>query len=58
MNSSQVLHKLTEIERAIGVVDTLSLRRMIIETQDYILQDQKESILQLRQKPPRTTAPD
>lgn len=58
MNSSQVLHKLNEIERAIGVVDTLSLRRMIIETQDYILQNQKESILELRQKPPRATAPD
>jgi hypothetical protein len=58
MNSSQLLHKLTEIERAIGNVDTLSLRCMIIETQDYILQDQKESVQQLRQKPSRTTAAD
>lgn len=58
MNSSQVLHKLTEIERAIGVVDTLSLRRMIIDAQDYILRDQKESVQQLRQKPPQETAAD
>lgn len=50
MNSSQLLNKLTEIERAIGVVDTLSLRRMIVEAQDYILQTQKETIQELRQK--------
>jgi hypothetical protein len=58
MNCSQLLRKLTEIERSIGVVDTMTLRRMIIETQDYILQHQKESIQQLRQKPPREAAAD
>ena len=45
-----MLAKLTEIERSIGVVDVLSLRKMILEAQDYILQCQKESIEQLRQK--------
>lgn len=58
MNCSQLLTKLTEIERSIGVVDTVSLRRMIIETQDYILQNQKESIQQLRQRPARESAAD
>ncbi|HEV2133303.1 MAG TPA: hypothetical protein VGR47_03495 [Terracidiphilus sp.] len=59
MNCSQVvLTKLTEIERSIGVVDTLSLRRMIIETQDYILQNQKESMQQLRQRPAPAAAAD
>lgn len=58
MNCSQLLTKLTEIERSIGVVDTVSLRRMIIETQDYILQNQKESIQQLRQGPARESAAD
>jgi hypothetical protein len=59
MNCSQVvLTKLTEIERSIGLVDTLSLRRMIIETQDYILQNQKESMQQLRQRPSRAAAAD
>ncbi|HEV2324444.1 MAG TPA: hypothetical protein VGS10_10895 [Terracidiphilus sp.] len=48
--------KLTEIERSIGVVDTLSLRRMILEAQDYILRSQKETIQQLRQKPPKDPA--
>lgn len=58
MNCSQmVLRKLTEIERSLGVVDTLSLRRMIIETQDYILESQKESVQQLRQSSPHTSLP-
>ncbi len=58
MNCSQtVLRKLTEIERSLGVVDTLSLRRMIIETQDYILQNQKESVQQLRQSSPHANLP-
>jgi PHD/YefM family antitoxin component YafN of YafNO toxin-antitoxin module len=58
MNSSQLLNKLTEIERAIGVVDTLSLRRMIVEAQDYILQSQKETIQELRQNTRRAVVGD
>lgn len=58
MNSSQLLTKLTEIERSIGVVDTLTLRRMILEAQDYILRSQEESIQQLRQKAPQGPAAD
>lgn len=58
MNSSQLLTKLTEIERSIGVVDTLTLRRMILEAQDYILRSQEESIQQLRQKTPQGPAAD
>lgn len=59
MNCAQiVLTRLTEIERSIGLVDTLTLRRMIIETQDYILQNQKESMQQLRQKPAPAAAAD
>ena len=50
MNSTQLLSKLTEIERAIGVVDTLSLRKMIVEAQEYVLQSQKENIQELRKK--------
>jgi PHD/YefM family antitoxin component YafN of YafNO toxin-antitoxin module len=58
MNSSQLLNKLTEIERAIGVVDTLSLRRMIVEAQDYILQSQKETLQELRQNTRRAVVGD
>ena len=58
MNWSQVmLAKLTEIERSIGVVDTLSLRTMVLEAQDYILNSQKESLHQLRQKPHTQLSP-
>lgn len=58
MNSSQLLKKLTEIERAIGVVDTLSLRRMIVEAQDYVLESQKVAVQELRQKSMRAAGAD
>ena len=48
MNCSQVLSKLTEIERSIGVVDSLALRRMIVEAQDFILKSQKQNVEELR----------
>jgi hypothetical protein len=44
MDCLQVLRRLSEIERAIGILDSISIRRMVIETQDYILQSQKKSI--------------
>lgn len=58
MNSSQMLTKLTEIERSIGVVDFLELRRMIQDLEDYILQSQKETIQELHQKTGRPFAAD
>ena len=54
MDCTQVLAKLAEIERAIGAADSLALRRMVIELQDYIIQSQKESIEVLRQRAGRT----
>lgn len=44
MNCPQVLRRLHEIERAIGVLDFISIKKMIIETEDYILNSQKESV--------------
>lgn len=43
MDCLQILRRLSEIERAIGVLDSISIRKMLMETQDYILQSQKES---------------
>lgn len=50
MNCSQMLSRLTEIDRAIGIVDSITLRKMIHELQDDILHSQKESIEELRKK--------
>lgn len=44
----QILRRLSEIERAIGVLDSISIRKMLMETQDYILQSQKESTQAVR----------
>lgn len=38
----EVIRRLIEIERAIGVLDALSIRRMIIEIEDYVLRLEKE----------------
>lgn len=40
----EIIRRLCEIEAAIGVLDSLSIRRMICETQDYILESQKKLI--------------
>lgn len=50
MNISLVLDRLIEIERAIGVVDSLSLRKMVVEAQEAVLQAQKQAIHDLRQR--------
>jgi hypothetical protein len=57
MKSSQILGKLAEIERSIGYVDSVALRRMVVEAQELVLQAQKETIQELRQKisPPEPT---
>jgi hypothetical protein len=52
MNSSQLLIKLTEIDRAIGVVDFIELRKMVQALEDYIFESQKETVQQLREKSP------
>lgn len=44
MDFLQMLRKLHEIERAIGVLDSLSVRRMVIEAEDCLLELQKESV--------------
>ena len=51
-----------EIERAIGVEDSATVRRMVIEAQECYLQMQKESVESLRSKlgpnrGPRHTTP-
>ena len=56
MDSGCLLERLIEIERAIGVKDPITLRRMVIDTQDYVLQMQKEyaEFLRPKQGPIRT----
>lgn len=54
MDCLQVLRRLSEIERAVGVFDSISIRRMLIETQDYILQAQKDAAQSARMKELRT----
>ncbi|HEV2133567.1 MAG TPA: hypothetical protein VGR47_04840 [Terracidiphilus sp.] len=44
---------MSEIERAVGVLDSFSVRKMLIETQDYILYAQKESLQATTVKDPR-----
>jgi hypothetical protein len=52
VDCSQVLRRLLEIERAVGVLDSLSIRKMLIETQDYILESQKDSLRTARMNAP------
>ena len=56
MDSGSLLERLIEIERAIGVKDSIALRRMVVDTQDYVLQMQKEyaEFLRPKQGPNRT----
>lgn len=53
MDCLQVLRRLSEIERAIGVLDSISIRKMLIDTQDYILLSQKNSLETARVDDPR-----
>jgi hypothetical protein len=48
MDYSQLLRRLSDIENAVGVLDSISIRRMIIETQEYILHSQKRSVEAIR----------
>ena len=43
-----VLERLLEIERALGVQDTPTVRSMVIEAQELILKLQKEAIESVR----------
>ena len=53
MDVQQILRRLTEIERAIGVRDSLSIRRMIMDAEDYILESQRLSLQTARTDDPR-----
>lgn len=44
MDCLQVLRRLHEIERAIGVLDYISVKKMLIEMEDYVLRLHKESV--------------
>lgn len=44
MDYLKLLNRLSDIEHAIGVVDSISIRRMIVETQEYVLQSQKQLV--------------
>ena len=54
MDCLQVLRRLREIERAIGVLDTVSIRRMIIETEDCVFELQKDVVRTTRLNGTRT----
>lgn len=56
MDCLQVLKRLREIERAIGVLDAVSIRRMIIEAEDCVLDLQKELLKDSRLHEARTAA--
>lgn len=53
MDVQQILRRLTEIERAIGVRDSISIRKMIMEAEDYILESQRLSLQTARSDDPR-----
>lgn len=48
MKYGLVLERLLEIERAVGVQDAQTVRRMVIDTEEFILKLQRESIRTLR----------
>ena len=54
MNCLQVLRRLHEIERAIGVLDPVSIRRMIIDAEDCIFESQKNVVRATRLSDTRT----
>jgi hypothetical protein len=48
MHAKQLLERLIEIERAIGVKEPLAIREMVMEAQEYLLEIQKLSSRQMR----------
>lgn len=44
MDCFEMLRRLHEIERAIGALDSISLRKMIIDAEDFVVQSQKHSV--------------
>jgi hypothetical protein len=48
-----LLQKLIEIEQSIGVETDTTLRKQVLDAQDYLLQMQKEIVENLRYRPRR-----
>jgi hypothetical protein len=48
MHAKQLLERLIEIERAIGVKEPLAVREMVMEAQEYLLEIQKLGSHQMR----------
>lgn len=48
MHAKQLLERLIEIERAIGVKEPLAVRGMVMEAQEYLLEIQKLSSREMR----------
>jgi hypothetical protein len=44
MHSKQLLERLIEIERAIGVEEPLTVREMVMEAQEYLLELQRNAV--------------
>jgi hypothetical protein len=53
MSVNILLEKLIEIERSIGVETDTTLRKQVLEAQDYVLEIQKEIVDKLRKEPRR-----
>jgi hypothetical protein len=43
MHAKQLLERLTEIERAIGIQEPLTVRAMVMEAQEYLLELQRNA---------------
>lgn len=58
MNTSPIVERLIEIERAIGVRDPIAVRRMVIEAEECALELHKELVQHLSHlhKPTRIAA--
>jgi len=50
MDTAVILEKLIEIEKALGVRELATIRKMIIDVQESILEMQKRSVDTLRAK--------
>ena len=51
MSTATLIQKLMDIEHAIGVKDSTTIRNMLIDAQDSVLGLQKELVDYLRAKP-------